>query len=123
MSLVLPWIAAVLAIVGLYRLGRGDPVGGWLLVIAAVCLAADLVFDVAWSRPSRLPSDQPDLNRRGAQHVGELVVVVEPLIGGRGRVRVRDGIWQAEGPDLPAGAKARVTGVRGTVLTVEGAED
>mgnify|MGYP003348279276 CR=1 FL=1 len=39
--------------------------------------------------------------------------------GGTGRVRVGDGEWPAEGPDLAAGAKARIASVRGGVVVVE----
>jgi membrane protein implicated in regulation of membrane protease activity len=37
-------------------------------------------------------------------------------------VRVGDTVWRAEGPDLPSGAKVKVTGVAGTVLQVEKVE-
>jgi inner membrane protein len=50
--------------------------------------------------------------------------VVEVAIEhGRGRVRVGDGAWPARGPDLPAGARARVVGIEGGVLVVEKLED
>jgi membrane protein implicated in regulation of membrane protease activity len=32
---------------------------------------------------------------------------------------VGDGEWPAEGPDLDAGAKARIAGVRGGVVVIE----
>jgi inner membrane protein len=48
-----------------------------------------------------------------------VLVVVEPIEGGRGKVRVGDTIWPAEGPDLPAGSHVRVTAANGTVLQVE----
>ena len=34
------------------------------------------------------------------------------------RVRVGDTVWQAEGPDTPAGTRVKVTGARDTVLIV-----
>jgi len=34
-------------------------------------------------------------------------------------VRVGDTVWQAEGPDAPAGSRVKVTAARGTVLVVE----
>lgn len=43
----------------------------------------------------------------------------EPIVGGRGRIKVGDTVWIAEGPDMPIGAHAKVTGTRGTVLVVE----
>jgi hypothetical protein len=36
-------------------------------------------------------------------------------------VRVGDTLWNAEGPDLPKGARAKVTGTNGTVLIVAAA--
>lgn len=64
-------------------------------------------------------SDQPNLNVRGAQYVGRVVVVAEAISGGRGRVHVGDTLWSAEGPDAAAGTRVKVTGVNGTVLVVE----
>ena len=70
-----------------------------------------------WS-PVTLRTDSPDLNERGLQYVGRTVTVVETITRGRGRVRVGDSVWIAQGPDLPEGAEAMVTGVNGTVLIV-----
>lgn len=66
-------------------------------------------------------SDQPALNRRGQQYVGRTAVLEEPLRNGTGRARLGDTVWSVSGPDLPAGATVRVTGVNGTVLIVEAA--
>ncbi|TCD06384.1 NfeD family protein [Erythrobacteraceae bacterium CFH 75059] len=66
-----------------------------------------------------IASSDPLLNNRAARLVGEVAVVSLPLDGGRGRVRLGDSEWQAEGPDLPLGERVRVTGTRGTVLLVE----
>jgi len=63
--------------------------------------------------------DQPLLNRRGAQLVGQHFVLSEAIVAGRGRVRVGDSDWLAEGPDLPAGSEVRVVAVSGTTLRVE----
>lgn len=64
-------------------------------------------------------SDQPMLNQRGAQYVGRVFALAEPIIGGRGKVQVGDSVWAAEGRDAPLGARVKVIGVRGTVLQVE----
>jgi inner membrane protein len=63
-------------------------------------------------------SDEPSLNVRGAQYIGRSVVVEEAIRNGRGKVRVGDTIWAAEGEDAHKGAKVDVTGVNGTVLVV-----
>lgn len=72
-----------------------------------------------WYGANPVPSADPDLNNRAARMIGQSVTVVEPITGGSGRVRVGDGEWPAEGPDLLAGAKARIVAVRGGVVVVE----
>lgn len=64
-------------------------------------------------------TDAPSLNVRAEQYVGRTTTVITPIQGGRGKIKVGDSLWQAEGPDLPAGAKVRIVGVNGTVLVVE----
>jgi membrane protein implicated in regulation of membrane protease activity len=56
---------------------------------------------------------------RGAQYIGREFVVAEPIHGGRGRIRVGDTLWQAEGEDAPVGARVKVTSVQNTILKVE----
>jgi inner membrane protein len=118
-SLVLPWVGAGLALLGGLRVLRDDP-GGWLLLGAGVAvLVADVAIDFVWARLGAARSDEPDLNRRGAQSIGQTLTVVEPIVHGRGKVRLGDTLWAADGPDCPAGTRVRVTGAAGTVLLVE----
>lgn len=93
-------------------------VGGQLLGFAAWSLATVLIGK-RWYRDFPVASSDPLLNDRIARLVGETVTVVEPIEGGRGRVRVGDGEWPAHGPDTPAGARVRITGGSGGTLTVE----
>ncbi len=53
------------------------------------------------------------------QRIGRSLVVEDAIQNGRGKVRVGDTVWQAKGPDTPAGARVTVTGAEGTVLVVE----
>jgi membrane protein implicated in regulation of membrane protease activity len=66
-------------------------------------------------------SDQPLLNRRGAQMIGRTATLSEPIREGRGRIHLGDTLWRVSGPDLPAGTRVRVTGATDTdlELTVE----
>jgi inner membrane protein len=79
----------------------------------------DVLIDLVWAHPTISKSDQPDLNRPAAQLVGRVLVVAEAIDGGRGKVRVSDTLWPAEGPDAPAGAEVRVVAAKATVLVVE----
>lgn len=118
-SLLLPWLGALLGIYGGWQVSRSDPQGWWLVGAGAACLIADLAIDLVWAHPTVSRSDQPDLNRPGAQLIGRTLVVAEAIESGRGKVRVGDTLWSAEGPDTPAGGEVRVTAARATVLVVE----
>jgi membrane protein implicated in regulation of membrane protease activity len=66
-------------------------------------------------------TDRPLLNRRADRHIGEELVLSEPISGGVGRLPIGDTVWRIAGPDLPAGRKVRVVGHEGSVLRVEAA--
>jgi len=119
-SLVLPVVGVGSALYGLY-LGASSGPAGWYWVGAGVALIiADMVLDWFWARSAGSKSDEPDLNRRGAELVGQTVIVVEAIEpGARGTVRAADTVWAAEGCSAAPGDRVRVTGVKGTVLTVE----
>ncbi|MCH9808855.1 MAG: NfeD family protein [Alphaproteobacteria bacterium] len=63
-------------------------------------------------------TDAPSLNVRAEQYVGRVTTVAVAIQGGRGKVKIGDSLWQAEGADAPEGTRVRVTGVNGTVLVV-----
>jgi inner membrane protein len=117
-SLVLPIIGVGAALYGVFGIYKGIA-GGWIWLITGVLvLVADLIVDQKWSRWAA--SNEPHLNRRGDQLIGQIVAVVEPIErGGRGSVRAADSVWPAEGAEAARGARVRVTGCKGTVLTVE----
>ncbi len=88
------------------------------IVFAALAIASCAIY---WRfiRPlAEQRDDQPLLNRRAAKLVGQRFVVIEPIVNGRGKVRVGDGSWLAEGPDAPAGSEVEVIAVDGTALKV-----
>jgi membrane protein implicated in regulation of membrane protease activity len=62
---------------------------------------------------------EPTLNARGEALVGKIFVLDQPILAGRGRVKLGDGSWSVTGPDMVAGAKVRVAAVSGTELRVE----
>jgi len=66
-------------------------------------------------------SDQPLLNRRAEQFIGRRYTLDTAIVGGKGKVRIGDSPWLAEGPDLPAGAEVEVIAVSGTTVKVRAA--
>jgi inner membrane protein len=122
-TLLLPVLGVVTALIGVFETGLGYA-GGWYWIAAGVILIiADMLIDTGWGRSAvalgRKP--QPDSTaRRGAELVGQLVTVIDPIHpGGRGTVRAADTDWAAEGDEAAPGTRVRVAGIRGTVLLVE----
>lgn len=91
----------------------------WELLFFIV-LSLSSVFAVRrFADPQANDTDEPALNVRGSQYIGREVTVENAISGGRGRVRVDDTIWAAEGADAPAGARVKITAVDGTVFKVD----
>ncbi len=91
----------------------------WQLITFAIISCITVFFVRRYAAPDVSSSDEPDLNLRAEQYVGRVVMVEEAISGGRGKVRVGDTVWAAQGIDAPIGARVKVTGTRGTVLVVE----
>ena len=118
-GMALPWVGAGFGIAGGWHLSRGNASGWWMLGMGAAALVGDPVIDLLLARFAQTTSDHPDLNRRAAQLLGRLLIVAEAIEGGRGKVRVGDTLWPAEGPDTPEGGRVSVIGSNGTALLVE----
>jgi inner membrane protein len=64
-------------------------------------------------------TDQPLLNKRGAQYIGRVFSLHEPIVNGQGKIKVDDTLWKVHGEDCDIQTKVKVTGIRGTVFDVE----
>lgn len=118
-SIMLPIAGVLLCLAGGGLVARGDA-DGWLLIgCGLAAIAIDVLIDFAWAHPGVSESDQPDLNRRGAQLAGRIAIVDQAIDGGRGKVRIGDTVWPAEGPDMPVGSTVRIVSANAMVLVVE----
>lgn len=74
-----------------------------------------------WSRLRKtgIASDQPLLNRRGEQLVGQVHALESAIVNGRGRLKIGDAFWTVVGPDLPVGTPVRILAVESMVLRVD----
>ena len=111
------WFAASAAIIGLLLVVIPIPWQWQFLLFAVLGLAAMLWYlNYRKNHPDNV--EQPNLNQRGQQYIGSELVLVEAIEQGAGKAKLGDGVWKVSGPELPAGARVRVTGVNGTILTV-----
>lgn len=111
------WFAASAAVIGLLLVVIPIPWQLQFIGFAVLGMVALILYRRYINKhPDKV--EQPNLNQRGVQYVGNELVLLEPIEQGSGKARVGDGVWKVTGPELPAGARVRVTGVNGTVLIV-----
>ncbi|MDM8557342.1 NfeD family protein [Candidatus Parabeggiatoa sp. HSG14] len=65
-----------------------------------------------------LSSDQPFLNKRGSELVGNTYNISEPIVNGIGKIRVLDSTWRVEGPDCPVDTPVKVVAAGSVRLKV-----
>jgi membrane protein implicated in regulation of membrane protease activity len=116
------WFAASAAVIGLLLLVIPIP---WQLQLIGFAVLG-MVALIAYRRylknhPEKV--EQPNLNQRGVQYIGSELVLIEPIEQGSGKAKLGDGVWKVSGPELPVGARVRVTGVNGTILLVSRIND
>lgn len=109
-------VAAILTGLAAWALPIGWPEQ---IVMFAVLAIAAVFAGKRWLRSNPIEPVDPRMNDRGAQLVGETVVVTAVIDGGTGRVRHGDSEWLAKGPDAEPGTRMRVAGHDGVVLLVE----
>ncbi|NJL07169.1 MAG: NfeD family protein [Methylacidiphilales bacterium] len=113
------WLGAAAIATGLITLVFGLAWQAEFIVFAVLAVVALVVWLRLAKRSTEAPADNPFLNRRAASYVGREFVLEEAIVRGAGRVRIDDSIWRLSGPDLPAGAKVRITRADGGLLHVE----
>ena len=111
-----PALAALL-MGGLILLGWAMSLEMQILVFGVLSLASLALWQGFYRRRQR-PNQ---LNQGSGRFVGRLAVLEEPIVDGRGRIRLGDGFWLVRGPELAAGTRVRVVASDGAVLTVEAA--
>lgn len=92
------------------------------ILFVALGLASIQIYRTWFRRDDEGETDQPALNRRAAQLLGQVVPLVSAIERGTGRVQIADAYWTVSGPDLPAGASVRIVGAEGMTLKVEAAD-
>jgi inner membrane protein len=124
-GIFLLWFGVAALIVGAVAILLGEALGlGWQIqVILFLVLSVIAVFiGRRLIGATDVVSDEPLLNMRGEQLIGQVVTLEEATVNGRGRARVGDSLWRVTGPDLAAGTRVRITGIDHGTLVIEMAE-
>ena len=92
------------------------------IIIFAVLSVISVAAWRIYARKHPPASENPNLNKRGSDLLGQTFVLTKALINGVGRETVNGVIWKIKGGDLPEGTKVSITSVEGTALIVEPVE-
>ncbi len=89
-----------------------------ILILAMISVVSVVVGRVYLGKHP-LGTDEPFLNRRGAELVGRIYPVSESIVNGVGRIFVDDSSWRVEGPDCPIGTPVKVISAGSVRLKVK----
>jgi hypothetical protein len=112
------WFGIAAVVTGLIMF-RYDITWQWQLIWFCGLSLASALLAYKFLRKHPLESDQPLLNNRAAQLIGQNFNLIDPIVNGRGSIHSGDTIWRVEGPELPKGARIKVVGADGALLKVE----
>ena len=115
------WLGLAALAVGMGNFIRPLPWEANGLLFAALAVALVFVGKRLTRRQGDDEATVSFLNQRAHALVGRVTTLDQPIVAGEGKVRFDDAIWLATGPDLPAGARVKVIGAAGKVLSVEAA--
>lgn len=115
------WLGLAALLVGMGNFIRPLPWEANGLLFAALAVALVFVGKRLTRRQGDDEATVSFLNQRANALVGRVATLDQPIVAGEGKVRFDDAIWLATGPDLPAGARVKVVGAAGKVLSVEAA--
>lgn len=122
----LMWVGIAALILGVLSLIFW-PFGFWGWQLQILLFAVFAVVSILIGRriltARETKSDQPLLNQRAESLVGRTAVLVEPIIDGRGRIRLDDTTWIVEGPPMASGTTVRIVSGAGRNLIVAPLEE
>lgn len=111
------WFGAAALIVGLIALVVSLSWQVELVLFVLLSAASVLIGRRFYGRAAK--EGDGFANDRLGRQVGRLAVVDRAIEGGSGHIRLDDTVWRADGPDLPVGARVRITGHRDGRFLIE----
>ena len=118
-GLFMLWIGVAALASGLLLFIVPLPLPWLLMVFGGLTAVSAILGSRLYGSLGKTSADAPFLNRRADALVGRETRLYEAIVDGSGKVRIDDTIWRAAGPDLPTGARVRVTGVARDGITLD----
>ena len=90
----------------------------WQIILFSALSVVAVIAYKRYLKQHPSTSDEPALNRRAERYVNQTFTLAEPIVSGKGTLKVDDSTWEIHGADAPIGSQVRVTAATGQVLTV-----
>lgn len=123
-STFLLWPGLSALVVGLITLIIGNESAIWpwqaqILVFLILSVMIAVIGKRIMKNKDYNQSENPNLNERGAQLIGQTAILADPIANGMGRIKIGDTTWRVKGKDAKAGAKVTVVSYDAGTLIVE----
>jgi len=92
---------------------------GMQILVFSIISIVTVAFARIYIKKHPIESEQPLLNQRMAQYIGQIFVLTEPIVKGFGKANIGGSIWSIEGPDCPVNTRVKVIGINGMRFQVE----
>jgi membrane protein implicated in regulation of membrane protease activity len=112
------WFALAALVVGTVALTQDVSWQTEVLLFLVLAVAAAIVGRRFYGNGKTAPEDGIP-NDRINRLVGRAAILDTAISSGTGHIKLDDTLWRVEGPELPAGARVRITGYRNGRLQVE----
>jgi membrane protein implicated in regulation of membrane protease activity len=113
------WIGIAAGVVGVLLYFVPTMTWEYQFIVFSIAAVGSIIAWRSYRNKNPITTDEPTLNRRGAQYIGRTFTLDAPITNGVGKIRVDDSTWKIEGNDCPAGTKVKVVGIENTVFRVE----
>lgn len=113
------WMGASASLIGLFLLVASETSWEIQFILFAVISILSIIAGKFWFKRNPIHSEQPTLNQREDDLIGQIFEVEQAIINGSGRIKVGESTWKAKGPDCEIGSSVHVIKVEGTELIVE----
>ncbi len=89
------------------------------VLIFAILSVITVMMYRSYQKKNPIVTDEPALNRRAEQYIGQSFALSEPIVNGEGKIKVDDSTWKVTGVDMDAGELVHVVSVEGSTFKVE----
>jgi hypothetical protein len=89
------------------------------VLIFAILSVITVMMYRSYQKKNPVITDEPALNRRAEQYIGQSFTLREPIVNGEGKIKVDDSTWKVTGVDMDAGELVHVVSVEGSTFKVE----